>query len=121
MKAEAGPGGDPAPQDGDLAPLRAVAEGTAAAFGEEFFPSLVRHLAAALGVAHASSPSSRAPAPWPTGPATASRPTSSSTWPAPPARRSSAANSAPPGRRRGQVPPRPPAGPAGHGGDPQPA
>jgi PAS domain S-box-containing protein len=39
--------------DDELAVLRAVAEGTAGAVGEEFFQSLVRHLAAALSVRYA--------------------------------------------------------------------
>ncbi|MBI1915351.1 MAG: sigma 54-interacting transcriptional regulator [Planctomycetes bacterium] len=41
------------PEDGDLLALRAIAEGTAHSVGEEFFSSLVRHLASALGVPYA--------------------------------------------------------------------
>jgi PAS domain S-box-containing protein len=39
--------------DDELAVLRTIAEGTARATGEEFFRSLVRHMAAALGVRYA--------------------------------------------------------------------
>ncbi len=42
-----------APSTDDLAALRAIVEGTAHQTGKEFFQSLVRHLAAAVGVRHA--------------------------------------------------------------------
>jgi len=43
----------PRPDDAEVAALRAVVEGTAHDTGEAFFRSLVRHLAAALGVRYA--------------------------------------------------------------------
>ena len=50
----------PSLQDRDFAVLRAIVEGTAGNTGEEFFRSLVRHLAQAIGVRTPSSPSSPA-------------------------------------------------------------
>ena len=41
------------PSTNDLAALRAIIEGTAHSTGEEFFQSLVRHLATAMGVSNA--------------------------------------------------------------------
>jgi PAS domain S-box-containing protein len=41
------------PENGDLLALRTIAEGTAHSVGEEFFASLVRHLASALGINYA--------------------------------------------------------------------
>lgn len=46
------PNNAPSP-DEELAALRAISEGTAGAIGNEFFRSLVRHLAAAVGVRYA--------------------------------------------------------------------
>jgi hypothetical protein len=43
----------PLPSTDDIAALRAIVEGTARATGEEFFQSLVRHLAAAIDVHYA--------------------------------------------------------------------
>src|SRR5262249_60393182 len=47
------PAGGPAADDDEIAALRAIVEGTARATGEAFFQSLVRHLAAAVGVGYA--------------------------------------------------------------------
>jgi PAS domain S-box-containing protein len=47
------PAATAAAADDDLQVLRAIAEGTAGAVGEEFFQSLVRHMAASLGVRYA--------------------------------------------------------------------
>ena len=41
------------PSTDDLSALRAIIEGTAHSTGEEFFRSLVRHLANAMGVSNA--------------------------------------------------------------------
>jgi hypothetical protein len=40
------------PSNDELAALRAIVEGTARSTGDEFFRTLVRHLATALGVQH---------------------------------------------------------------------
>jgi formate hydrogenlyase transcriptional activator len=49
-----GKGSSAAADHGDLDILRAIVEGTAGSTGEEFFQSLVRHLASALGVPFAA-------------------------------------------------------------------
>src|SRR4051794_23363767 len=44
---------DPPLADDELAALRAIVEGTASAVGDEFFKSLVKHLAGAMGTGYA--------------------------------------------------------------------
>src|SRR5436305_10656049 len=47
------PGDAAAPSEGEVAALRAIVEGTARHTGQEFFQSLVRHLAQAVGSRYA--------------------------------------------------------------------
>ena len=80
----------------ELSTLAVILEGTARATGQEFFRSLVRHLATAVGtryafVAEFAEGTRRGCAPWRTGFGTESSTTTSGTYPALRAKKSSAA------------------------------